>query len=67
MNNICEYNNNKTKISSCIDELDKQAIDILKNAPLMSEKEMRMAQKKIGSKRKTGDILDYWANKAYAT
>ncbi|AEH06861.1 hypothetical protein [Methanothermococcus okinawensis] len=56
-----------------MDETDKMAIDILINAPLMSEHEMKyavnklkiIAKKKKNNKRKINDILDYWANKAY--
>ncbi|WP_421077016.1 hypothetical protein Mjas_04505 [Methanothermococcus sp. Ax23] len=58
-----------------IDEIDKLAINILINAPLMSEHEMKYAinrlkriakKKKNNERKKVNDILDYWANKAYA-
>ena len=59
-----------------IDEIDKQAIAILENAPLMTEKEMRIAinklkimakRKRINGRKNMNNILDDWAYKAYIT
>ncbi|WP_292460830.1 hypothetical protein [Methanothermococcus sp.] len=58
-----------------MDEIDKMAINILINAPLMSEHEMKCTinmlrkiarKKRNNGRKKVNDILDYWANKAYA-
>jgi protoheme ferro-lyase len=58
-----------------MDEIDMQAINILLNAPLMSESEMRYAitqlkriakRKRTRERRRIADILDYWADKAYS-
>ncbi|UXM84207.1 hypothetical protein [Methanococcus aeolicus] len=76
MNGIIRYTNNNAKTLFNIDEIDKQAIAILANAPLMTEKEMKIAtnrlkimakKKKIRGRRNIGDILDDWAYKAYTT
>ncbi len=57
-----------------MDEIDRQAVNILINAPLMSESEMRYAiaqlkriakRKRTRERRRIMDILDYWANEAY--
>jgi len=57
-----------------MDEIDRQAVNILINAPLMSESEMKYAiiqlkriakRKRTRERKRITDILDYWADKAY--
>jgi hypothetical protein len=73
---IVQRNDNKVKTLFNIDEIDKQAIAILENAPLMTEKEMRIAinklkimakRKRINGRKNMNNILDDWAYKAYIT
>ena len=55
-----------------MDEIDKKAIEILLNAPFMTEEEMKNTIKILKQmarmKKNRGsirEILDYWANQAY--
>jgi hypothetical protein len=74
MTHIIQHKDNKVKTLFNIDEIDKQAIAILENAPLMTEKEMKIAinklklmakRKRVNGRKNMNDILDDWAYKAY--